>query len=365
MNLRIEYRAAMKAERLGIPFALVVKPGEKTPLFFVENPNKSQGCRLLVGSDFDTFNGFVFNSFELNDKLCAIGIRSELTAKDLLDMDESIIPRQRDCLAPHNEVTTDYMVYRAQALSIINSFDDQNQKTVLSHIVSLHTVSNPVEACCKYFSKHNDCFRYIYYTPQSGIWMGASPELLIDYDEASEQLQSMSLAGTIFDENEKEWDEKNTLEHNMVTDHIVSVFSRAGLSDISTRKVDLKFGEIRHMCHHISAHGKIIASELLPKLSPTPALCGWPRERAYRQIVDTEAHIRGCYGGFVGVKNSHSMTIYVNLRCAKITPRFIPEIRTRMYDYTLFGGGGLTIHSDPDKEWHEAKSKINSLISIL
>lgn len=365
MKLRIEYRAAMKAERLGVPFALVLLPGKKTPQFFVADPTKDSEVSLLNGADFDSFQGFVFNFFELSDKVNAYGIEYGLTAQQFMDMDESAIPNQPACSVPNNDQTTNPIVYKAQALSIINGFENDQQKTVLSHIVKMHTSSNPIDVCIAYFKKHPDCFRYIYYTPQSGIWIGASPELLLDYRSDSNTVRSMSLAGTTKADDNNAWDIKNTLEHNMVTEHILKVLKNAGLKDISTDQSDLRFGKIRHLCHHILAHGSIQPSALLPELSPTPALCGWPRERAYKEIVETESHIRGCYGGFVGVKTYQQTLIYVNLRCAKVMPTYIKEINTRLYDFTLYGGGGLTIYSDPDKEWFEAKSKINSLLSIL
>lgn len=365
MKLRTEYRAAMKAMRLEIPFALVLLPGETAPIFFVEDPMKGLGYSLLVGSDFDSFEGFVFNRFELRDTLVAHGIKSELTAKQLLELDETKIPSHPTCSIPQNDTTTDKIVYRAQAISIIDSFEDEYQKTVLSHIVKLQTISNPVETSRKYFAKHPDCFRYLYYTPISGVWFGASPELLIDIEKNGGSIKSMSLAGTIHDINEGEWDKKNTLEHNMVTTHIISVLKAAGIKDIQSEQQDVKFGDIRHLCHKISGKGDIIESLVLPHLSPTPALCGWPRERAYSQIANTESHSRGCYGGFVGIKNSERSLLYVNLRCAKATPQFVDEIKMIMYNYTLYGGGGLTIYSDPDREWEEAKAKINSLLNII
>lgn len=365
-KLKIEYRAAMKAERLGIAYALVERPGSVEPEFYVVDPFDNRGAIYLTGKYFDDFSGFVINNFELSKTLNAYGIPKAISARSLLDLDEAEIPTQPKCMAPSTNFSTDPIVYRAQAISIINSFENDDQKTVLSHTLNVHTCSNPVEVATRYFKRHPQCFRCVYYTPQTGSWIVASPELLLDYDAKEAVVKSMSLAGTRRrSPRDESWDEKNMLEHNMVTQHIVSVLNEAGFDNLSSKQEDLPFNNIVHICHRIEGRGNATLSRLLPTLSPTPALCGWPRERAYDQIKSVEAHVRGCYGGFIGVKSRDWALLYVNLRCARIMHDYCEEIRTRFYDYTIYGGGGLTRRSNPESEWEEAKLKISSLRDCL
>lgn len=365
-KLKIEYRAAMKAERLGIAFALVELPGSSQPDFYAVDPYANRGAIYLTGKRFDEFDGFVISNFELSESLHAYGIPKSISAKDLLELDEEKIPQQISCTAPTINTTTDPIVYRAQALSIINSFENDDQKTVLSHTLNVRTCTNPVDVATRYFKRHPQCFRCLYYTPQTGLWIVASPELLLDYDSRDAVVRSMSLAGTRKASLQGEtWDEKNMLEHDMVTRHIVDVLIDAGFEALTAKQEDLTFNNIVHLCHHIEGRGKVSLSSLIPRLSPTPALCGWPRERAYRQIKSVEAHVRGCYGGFVGVKSPEKALIYVNLRCAKVMADYYDDLQSRIYDYTIFGGGGLTRRSDPASEWAEAKLKIRSLRDSL
>lgn len=64
---------------------------------------------------------------------------------------------------------------------------------------------------------------------------------------------------------------------------------------------NLPFGAIEHLCNRIEAQGKIEPVDIALKLSPTPAVCGWPKEKAYMTIVTAERHKRSCYGAFIGL----------------------------------------------------------------
>lgn len=353
--------AVAKAHGYGLSFALFMMPNESSIHFFASISGKR-----LNESTFDSFNGFVFNFFNLSDKIDAIGISPDMTATDVLRFDERKCASSTD--ANGNVVTesTDKRKYIAGLNKLVSEFAGDEEKTVISRILKTDSTLSPIEVADIYFSLHGDCFRYLYFTPVSGMWIGATPELLLKYNSDSSTLKTMSLAGTKND-SDNNWDLKNQIEHDLVTKHITDVLSRHGCAVAVSGATDVKFGHITHLCHEIEAHGAVRLSKLLPCLSPTPALCGWPREKAYRQIMAYESHSRGCYGGFVGIKDSGDISLYVNLRCASVVKnnKTHAMYENSMYTYTLYAGGGITARSNPEHEWLEAQSKMKSLYSII
>ena len=89
MNYSLDstYLAAKECIAHGIPFALCFKPGvsiDKTPEFYVENPNVGLGYKELKSLDFESFNGFVVSPFDINTHQKILGIKDEISSKDNL-----------------------------------------------------------------------------------------------------------------------------------------------------------------------------------------------------------------------------------------------------------------------------------------
>ena len=60
------------------------------------------------------------------------------------------------------------------------------------------------------------------------------------------------------------------------------------------------------------------------------------------------------YCGFLGAINLQNQTnIFVNLRCMEI---FDDKL-------VLYAGGGITAHSDPEKEWNETVIKCQTILN--
>ena len=86
-------------------------------------------------------------------------------------------------------------------------------------------------------------------------------------------------------------------------------------------------------------------------LSPTPALGGFPGERALQLIAQHEGMDRDKYGGAIGWFDRHGNGVFaVAIRCAQFN-----EARTQA---RLFAGGGIVADSDPSEEL------VRSLIDI-
>ncbi|MDE5806801.1 MAG: chorismate-binding protein, partial [Muribaculaceae bacterium] len=205
-----------------------------------------------------------------------------------------------------------------------------------------------------------DAMVFCFFTPQSGLWIGASPELLLQ--KSDDSLFTMALAGTRLADTQKAWDEKNIEEQKMVANYIASLLEKNNLIfDRDEEPSTKKSGSIEHLCtsFHIHAPAKVDSQWLtsfLHDFSPTPALCGFPKEKAYDMIGRIENFSRGYYGGFFGpFSPDGDFSLFVLLRA----------LRVENDKWCMFAGGGITSASEPEKEWIETRNKADSVISKL
>ena len=256
--------------------------------------------------------------------------------------------------------STNYNVYINQVQSIINHLKLEDGKIVLSKIYcDKHNITNYYLLVKKYFSAYPNTFRYIYYTPQTGFWIGATPEILLKYNTQTKELKTMSLAGTrLRRENGITWDQKNLEEHEFVTQYISKILLLYNLNTSISPLENVHFGNnIEHLCNKISAINvpSNIIESILDELSPTPALAGFPKQAAINKINSIEQHKRRCYGGYIAIHNNEDISAYVNIRCAQFDKK----------TYCIYSGGGITKDSNPIEEWKETENKISTLKRVF
>lgn len=228
-------------------------------------------------------------------------------------------------------------------------------KTVASRVVCKDGKIDVGATFSNLCRRYPDAFVFTFSTPLTGCWLGATPELLLD--GAAGKLSTMCLAGTREAGGPEEWDLKNSEEQQMVADYIVGCLESHGLDTYVGGKYNRRAGAIEHICTPVTAVprgplGEAALKSLLRDLAPTPAVCGLPKAESLELILETEAHDRGCYGGFCGPYSSLSdFSFHVILRCA-----MIEDAR-----YALFAGGGVTLRSNAADEWRETEMKTATL----
>ena len=210
-------------------------------------------------------------------------------------------------------------------------------------------------------------FIYIWFHPKIGLWSGASPETLVKTKGA--EFHTMSLAGTQKYEGNLEisWGAKEIREQQIVTDHIIE--SMEGIPLDTGQTYTKKAGNLLHLCNDIVGQLDTEASlsELLSKLHPTAAVCGFPKEEVKQFILNHEGYDRSYYTGFVGELNRMSTEVnevtvsshlFVNLRCMEILIN--PSLKA-----VLYIGGGVTADSIPESEWEETVQKSRVMKRVL
>lgn len=198
---------------------------------------------------------------------------------------------------------------------------------------------------------------YLFHTPQSGTWLGSTPEILLS--GTGHDWKTIALAGTRFPNSEAvSWDEKNLNEQELVSAYLMNQLSTFNISPERKGPFTVKAGELAHLRTDFNFNLSDTATlgSLLKVLHPTPAISGLPKDKAYRFIQENETYDRLYYSGFLGMLDPDKETnIYVNLRCMHIEKSSL----------TLFAGGGLLASSSWEEEWEETEHKLRTMLGIL
>ncbi len=264
--------------------------------------------------------------------------------------------------------TTSREDFENEVRTIINSLGSSRGKTVAARVIRVDSNINLDATFDNLCSSYPEAFVFLFSTPTTGTWIGASPELLLRKE--GEFISTMALAGTRpYSGQAKEWDEKNRDEQAMVTEFIMDSLMRHCGAVTAGKTYTKRAGQIEHICTPISAymppsgiaddfeesyHSRL--RKLLTEISPTPALCGSDRMHSLELIRNCEKFSREMYGGFCGPDDIEGITaFFVNLRSAKVSPDAV----------SVFAGCGVTVLSDPDEEWIETEMKSKTIINKL
>lgn len=219
---------------------------------------------------------------------------------------------------------------------------------------------NVVSFFRKLCNAHPTAFVSLVYTPATGLWVGATPEVLLAGDKGV--FVTYSLAGTKAGSSlttSELWGKKEKEEQQIVTRYILKTFET-----ISEKKPIVKGPEtitaanLLHLRTKVTYNG--IAAhrwrEIVGKLHPTPAVAGLPKTRAIDFILRHEKNPREYYSGYLGpVTGDDKVNLFVNLRCMKV----------RETDLIIFTGCGITSGSKAENEWQETEIKKQTLLNVL
>ncbi len=351
-----------------LPFVTFRLPQQEFSTTYIQTaPGNVQWNSIL---DISGETGFIMAPFDTRN-----GHRYILVKPDLV-IDSRDITRETVRLVENLEsqpqpewnggfpVVTGRETYMEQVEAIKSSIaKGAFQKAVLSRIRvvegdHMEIVPRLFQTICR---KHPNAFNYLFKSDEH-FWMGASPEPLLRLRDGN--ISTVSLAGTRpYAErhlNLNKWTAKEVLEQEYVTRYIHDVLREFNVKDyrVSSPYVK-KAGNLLHLRTDFTLGLEKITSrlwEFVDAMHPTPAVAGQPKEDAISFIRQLEPHDRDYYTGFMGpVTHKRGTDLFVNLRCMKITPRYI----------SLYVGGGITLESDAEEEWSETRWKAESLLKII
>ena len=340
-----------------VSFAVYFLPGDTEPTLLL---SQSKPLELNSYEELNGRHGFVFAPFTITKKTPLLLLKPYYIYKgfrvDNVEFPKGFsVARNRPQSFYASTSQREYFEGYASFMSMLSI--GRFSKLVLSRI---HVETNNSQSLGRIFlnthALYPTALSYLICTPQSGVWMGASPEVLLT--GSSKEYHTVSLAGTITANSKTAvWSNKEYEEQGIVTDYIHSVLKSYAKKRIQVSKTEtVEAGNVAHLKTSISFNSDAGVGTLVGALHPTPAVCGLPKEEAQDFILKTESHSREYYAGFVGrLAPGGEASLYVNLRCMKV---FTNQLM-------LFAGGGITKQSQSDREWNETADKLRTLQTVI
>src|SRR5690625_755286 len=269
--------------------------------------------------------------------------------------------KERDIVYQKIENSTTRESYKTQFQNFLKTIKEENiGKAILSRVIvekkpddfdALGTFINLIQL-------YPNTFVHLSSHPISGMWLGASPELLLD--KKDRKFSIMSLAGTKkHEEKETPWRKKEIDEHNMVGEHIEEIVKKHGIQILKKEgPYTWHLKKLQHLRtdYALLEEGNIDLMAFINDLHPTPAVGGLPIKKALNCISNHEQYNRKYYCGIIGETDFKKISeLYVNLRCMQIGEKSI----------AIYIGGGLTALSKEEEEWDETKLKSNTMLDSI
>ncbi len=351
MDYKLLLEQTTKQFKNNLPFVVYSLPNQDTVTGLLQKSD------ALYTIDDLTSNGFVISSFENKDAFCFIP-----------ESDSEIIQCKLSKtsveLTPVNTVSTikDQEGYVALVSKTIESIKNGNAtKIVLSRPKDFQLKDFSLEVLfARLFSAYPTAFRYIWFHPKTGIWCGATPEILVEVDKNS--IKTMALAGTQPKTANKDivWGSKEVEEQRLVTEAITNNLKKITSSLKVSKPHSHQAATLFHLKTDISGvfdTTKTTLTNIATAIHPTPAVCGTPLNFAKSYILENEGYNRDFYTGFLGPiqQNGALASLMVNLRCMKINTNTA----------RIFVGGGITQDSKPTEEWVETQNKMQTMLQVL
>ncbi len=337
------------------PFAIYAKPGNDTVTGIFQTD--AAGHYL---NDF-TEKGFVFALFEGDNYLFIPATESDILSVNIPV--NGFAPIEPEPVAVNPQVKAKFEGLVAKCVTAIKA--GKFGKLVASRAEMVEfSEANIITVYQNLLYAYPNAFRYCFYHPDSGLWMGASPEQLLKVQ--NQTLHTVALAGTQLYKEEEEavWENKEKEEQQFVTDFILSELKDYTAQIATTQPYTFRAGNLVHIKTDISAELKDTSSlkNVLQTLHPTPAVCGLPKTEAKQFILEHEGYNREYYSGFMGELNrdfalgkDNQTDLFVNLRCMKVQGNTA----------TLYIGCGITKDSNPEKEFFETVNKSMTMRRVL
>ncbi|HZW63833.1 MAG TPA: chorismate-binding protein [Flavobacteriaceae bacterium] len=353
-----------------LPFVVFRKPHSTVITVYLQH-----NTEVYTTENF-TETGFVFAPFNLENKAVLIPEQ----AAEIRVFEWGNIAEEKQVISSNFMSDLPKKMHLALVQKGIDTINaGKLTKIVLSRTEEIEfSGANPLSLFNNLVQAYQDAFVYCWYHPKIGLWLGATPEILLTTQGT--RFSTMSLAGTKPYEGSLQvhWSQKEITEQQIVTDYIVN-----GLKSLTTTlsvqgPKTVKAGNVVHLQTQISGILKTFSMKgIIQLLHPTPAVCGFPKEDAKQFILQNEGYNREYYTGFLGElnikvetsrnRNKHNIennaytivkqisNLFVNLRCVQLKEN----------KAMLYVGGGITSESNPEHEWEETIQKSTTIKSCL
>lgn len=314
----------------------------------------SQQDSILHDKPHDTLSHAVFSKFQNFQN--QFFIYGDVIKEFAFVSEKKILP------VPENKLSVaaqkEFKMLVKNAINCLKS-NTEFKKVVLSRKQKFYNHLAPEKLFERLLHQYASANCYFFYHPKVGMWMGATPEILVKLE--NEKLTTMSLAGTALwtDGCIHTWGAKELEEQEFVTNHILVALRQLGIKNVTVEPLEtVQAGSLIHLRTVIVArvpyenHQQIVAT-----LHPTPAICGIPTRQALDFILHNEGYDRSFYTGYLGVviPLKKRASYFVNLRCMELLEN----------EAVVYVGGGITAMSDAQLELNETIYKSHIMSTLL
>jgi len=246
--------------------------------------------------------------------------------------------------------------------------DGKFEKVVPSRLkeVNLKDEFDLIESFWDMTVSYPNSFISLVSSPTAGTWIGATPEILISVKDKRYFYTSALAATQKFtgQDNLKavSWTQKEIEEQALVSRYIINCFKRIRLREFDEHgPKTIQAGNLLHLktdyyVDMVLRDFPLLGTVMLKLLHPTSAVCGMPKNEAMDFLIKHEQFDRQFFCGFLGPVNIDNLTsLFVNLRCGQLQENSM----------VLYSGAGVTIDSDPIKEWDETEAKCETIEKFL
>lgn len=243
------------------------------------------------------------------------------------------------------------------------------EKIVLARSKTFSSIDSPESTVLihQLRQKYSECFNFMIQKDSETTFIGSTPERLASFrnnifstdglagstSRGRSAIEDASLATNLM--NSK----KDRDEHDFVVRAINENLKNFSYRIEHPKQPGIKkLKNVQHLFTPISASIKenVQIHELINEMHPTPAVGGFPRDKAVAHIHDIEEIDRGWYAAPVGWFNmSGSGEFAVAIRSALLHDE----------SATLYAGCGIVADSDPEKEWNETLLKFKPMLDSL
>lgn len=263
--------------------------------------------------------------------------------------------------------------YQASFQKAMKSLDSGELRKVVLSRRKFFELTTPMmdwrELCQRYLLNPGESFRFLSVNDKK-IYLSLTPERLF---YLSKQLfETEAIAGTVARGSNPEEDKrlfstllsdpKEMREHNIVIDDITARLKKALVRGGWVKKHQpLRLAHIQHI-HSLfqgdvldtKASLPLLAEKMISILHPTPAVGGFPRERALESLSEWEGYDRGAYAAPCSVFLEDEITVLVGLRCLCLNDKLMQ----------LYAGSGIVEGSIEEKEWQETENKLKNFTLV-
>lgn len=345
-----------------LPFVFYRLPEKKTVKVLAQKKVTLTNISGLKKND--PTKGFVFAPFHEDEQFKKVIIRPDIFchADKLPELNFAAPAIQVSVAAKEKKIKLKESSKR-QFIKYLGSIRDNNFKKIVAARVVKKKKPEAFKAV-EYFQllceMYPDAFVSLVFTKEYGLWIGATPEILLSVHK--HEFKTYSLAGTKENTKVKSkvvWGKKEKEEQKIVSDYIQKTFA---VITKETPRIEgpktITAGNLLHLRTTFSYRSipNTDWQKIVDRLHPTPAVAGYPKKEAIDFILKNEKANRSFYSGYLGPVNlDDEVNLFVNLRCMNV-------LKNKLVVYV---GCGITADSNFSDEWKETEIKSETLLSLL